>query len=81
LGKQKAIRGRERLVTDDPGLASLSFLYSAYEPRCYWFEVVETLRRLLMIGGMLFFNPGSGGQIMVSLVVCMGVHAGPPTII
>ena len=72
LGKEKAIRERERLVMGDPGLASLSFLYGAYEPRCYGFEVVETLRRLLMTGGLLFFNPDTGGQIMVSLVMCLG---------
>ena len=79
LGKQKAIVERERLVMGDPGLASLSFLYGAYEPRCYWFEVVETLRRLLMTRGLLFFNPGTGGQIMVSIFMCLGamrIYAG-----
>jgi len=79
LGLQKAIMERDRLVMGDPGLASLSFLYRAYEPQCYWFEVVETLRRLLLTGGLLFLNPGTGGQIAASMVMCLGamrIYAG-----
>jgi hypothetical protein len=30
----------------DTGLGWLKFLYEDYEPRCYWFTVVELLRRL-----------------------------------
>ena len=79
LGMQKAIMERERLVKGDPGLASLSFLYDSYEPQWYWFEVVETLRRLLLTGGLLFMNPGTGGQIAASMVMCLGamrIYAG-----
>ena len=78
-GLEKAIMERKRLERDDPGLESLSFLYGAYEPQCYWFEVVETLRRLLLTGGLLFLNPGTGGQIAASIIMCLGamrVYAG-----
>ena len=34
-GRLKALAEREKLELGDPGLASLSFLYDAYEPRCY----------------------------------------------
>ena len=43
------------------------------------FEVVETLRRLLLTGGLLFLNPGTAAQIMGSMVMCLGamrIYAG-----
>ena len=79
MGLKKAIEERDRLVRSDPDLASLSFLFSAYEPRCWWFEIVETLRRLVLTGGLLFFNPGTSGQIVASLFMCLGamrIYAG-----
>ncbi|GMI38133.1 hypothetical protein TeGR_g10821 [Tetraparma gracilis] len=68
-GLKKAIEERKRLELGDPGLASLAFLYSYYEPRCWWYEVFETLRRLLLTGGLLFVSPGSAAQIAVSLMM------------
>ncbi|GMI22709.1 hypothetical protein TeGR_g13157 [Tetraparma gracilis] len=68
-GLKKAIEERKRLELGDPGLASLAFLYSSYEPRCWWYEVFETLRRLLLTGGLLFVSPGSAAQIAVSLMM------------
>ena len=35
-GMKKAIAERERLMLADPSLASLSFLFGAYEPKCWW---------------------------------------------
>ena len=66
-------------MADDPSLAALSFLFAAYEPQCWWFEVVETLRRLLLTGGLLFLNPGTGSQIIASMIMCLGamrIYAG-----
>ena len=79
LGMQRAILEREKLMVGDPSLAALSFLFHAYEPQCWWFEVVETLRRLLLTGGLLFLNPGTAGQIIASMIMCLGamrVYAG-----
>ena len=39
------------------------FLAQAYLPRCFWFEVVECIRRLMLSSALLFFNPGSNSQV------------------
>ena len=36
-------------------LKSLSFLFEAYEPRCWYFESVECIRRLALTGLLVFF--------------------------
>mmetsp|Transcript_4762 Transcript_4762/g.8844 ORF Transcript_4762/g.8844 Transcript_4762/m.8844 type:complete len:199 (-) Transcript_4762:32-628(-) len=43
-----------------------------YEPWCYNFEVIETARKLFLTGGLIFFNPGTGSQIVVSMLMCLG---------
>ena len=42
---------------------------AAYEPKCYYFEVIETVRKLFLTGGLIFFNPGTGSQIVFSLLL------------
>jgi hypothetical protein len=37
----------------DPRIRHLAFLFEAYEPRVYWFEVLECMRRLLLTGMMV----------------------------
>ena len=48
-----------------------SFFYSAYTPRYWWFEVFETLRKIALTGGLVFVSPGSAGQIVISMLMCM----------
>ena len=55
----------------NPSLRQLKFLYETYEPRCWWFEVFETVRRLLLTGGLVLFNPGTSSQIVASLIICL----------
>ena len=57
-GMAKAIEERERLEEENPTIKSLSFLYDAYEPKYYWFEVVETLRKLMLSGGLVIWGSG-----------------------
>ena len=56
-GSQEAIREREKLMEEIPALSSLHIHFTAYEPQCWWFEIVETLTRLILKGGLLFINP------------------------
>ena len=37
--------------TDQEAIAHLRFLFDSYEPRCMYFEIVETFRKLLLTGG------------------------------
>ncbi|GMI20590.1 hypothetical protein TeGR_g10141 [Tetraparma gracilis] len=52
-GMEKAMEERTKLEEDDPSLASLSFLYSAYEPQCWWFEIIASM--ILCLGAMRLY--------------------------
>ena len=45
-------------------MTGISFLYSTYEPWCYNFEVKESVKKLLLTGGLIFFN--------VLMLMCLG---------
>ena len=68
---KEAIRRREELEKGHPELARMKFLFEAYEPRCWWFEVFETLRRLILTGGQIFLKPGTASQIILNILICM----------
>ena len=64
---------------NNPSLKRLAFLYQAYEPWCWWFEIVETLRKLALTGGLLFLKPGTASQIIIAMFMCLGairIYAG-----
>jgi drug/metabolite transporter (DMT)-like permease len=42
----------------------------ADEMRCYWFELFECTRKLLLLGGPIFFEMDSASQLVVGLFVC-----------
>ena len=49
-----------------------------YKMRCYWFEIFECVRKLLLVGVPVFLPPGSNGQLLTGLVVSFlttGVYA------
>jgi len=71
-GRKKALKERKKYEKLHPEVLALSFLYEAYEPQYYWFEVFETLRKLVLTGGLVFLNPGTASQIIVSMILCLG---------
>ena len=54
----------------DSRVTELTFLFEAFEPRCWYFESVECLRRL-MLTGMLVFVPAGTFQIVVASLIAM----------
>ena len=66
---QCAIYFRSVLEEEHVQVKRISFLYAAYEPWCYYFEVIETVRKLFLTAGLIFFNPGTGSQIVFSLLI------------
>ena len=70
-GVEQAIEERSK-HEGDPEVKRLSFLYNAYEPRCWWFEVFETVRKLALTGFLVFLKPGTAAQIVMSMVLCIG---------
>ena len=55
----------------NPDVKGLAFLYEAYEPRCYYFEAVECLRRLALTGLLVFAPDDDVTQVALSCVVAM----------
>lgn len=46
-------------------LQPLSFLYEEFVPSLYWWEIVEMLRRLVLVGFAVVIWPGSLTQLMI----------------
>ena len=51
-------------------LKPISFLFKYYKPSCWYFEVLESLRRVLLTGGIIFFGTGAL-RAAVGLVVAL----------
>ena len=62
-----ALDSRREFEVEDLYLKGLSFLYSAYQPKLWWWDVMETVRRLLLTGCLYFYARGSTGQIIAAL--------------
>jgi len=45
-------------------------LVGGYEMRTYYFEILEALRKVALVGIPVFFNPGSSEQLTLGLIVC-----------
>ncbi|GMH77208.1 hypothetical protein TrLO_g8657, partial [Triparma laevis f. longispina] len=48
---------------------SINFLWRAYEPQCWWFEVFECGRRLALTGLLIFIAPGTPVQSVAALLI------------
>jgi len=74
---RERIKMPEKERGEDEGLQSLAFLYDAYEPQYWWFEVFETARRLAMTGVLGAISPGSTLQLgagILMTVIGFGVY-------
>merc|ERR1719235_2425176 len=60
-----------RLRDKDPKLSSIRFLFYEYTSKCYWFEVVECLRKMLPAGLLTFILPGSPVQVVAAMLVAL----------
>ena len=49
--------------------STLRKLTAGYEMRCYWFEIFECIRKILLVGLPVFFEPGTPGQLILGLVI------------
>jgi hypothetical protein len=68
---EEALARRKENEENNPTLKALSFLYDSYEPKFWWFEIFETLRKLSLTGLMVFLAPGTAGQVVISWVMSM----------
>ena len=51
--------------------ASLSFLHADYLPQFFWWEIVEVMRRFLLVGVACLIAPGSLSQLMMGTCVTL----------
>ena len=59
---------RERLIALKP----LKFLFAAYQPQYYFWEIIETYRRILLAGVIIMFQYGKTLQLVSGCVICVG---------
>jgi hypothetical protein len=52
-------------------IKSLAFLYDSYEPKFWFMEVVDTIRKQLLTGCLIVFGQGTLTQIVVSMLICL----------
>ena len=73
MGKKKsaqlALLKRAMKEDENPSLKSMRFLYENYQPKYWWFEVFETLRKLSLTGFLVFLAPGTGLQIVIAIMI------------
>ena len=50
--------------------STLKKLTSGYAAHTYWFEIFESVRKILIVGVPAFFEPGTPGQLILGLVLC-----------
>eukprot|EP00904_Undaria_pinnatifida_P010820 jgi/Undpi1/6869/HiC_scaffold_21.g09345.m1 len=58
-GKQYVVQKQINQRANDESVAPTSFLWGAYYPSCYYFEVFECIRRLLLTGLLVFVSNSS----------------------
>ena len=46
-----------------------SSLWRPYKPRVFYFEAIECIRRALLVGVVVFFNPNTASQIAMTLIL------------
>jgi hypothetical protein len=68
---EKALAIREKNEEEDPTLKAISFLYGSYEPKRWWMEVFETVRKLALTGFLVFMAPGTATQIVMSMLMSL----------
>jgi len=49
----------------------IKFLYNAYRPRYWYWEIIETVRRLLLTGVLSIVNVGTTYQIVVGILIAI----------
>jgi len=64
-----------RVLEKSPGADEASALrrcgqlFSSYHSRCWYFEIVELVRKLLLTGVLIFIDPGRPGQVAAGMLI------------
>jgi hypothetical protein len=67
---------RQNIAQGDPEvIREYDALLGDYEPRCYYWEIVEMLKKLTLTGIISLIAPGSSTQIAGAVLICFGFFA------
>ena len=55
---------------ETPLTRAIAFLYREYDPTCFWWELMEMLRKFLLVGLFVIIQPGSILQIVIGTITC-----------
>jgi hypothetical protein len=61
-----------------PFSESVSFLYASYKVPAFWWELMEMLRKFLLIGLFVTFEPGTVIQTAIGTIVSAAYLVRPP---
>jgi len=59
----------EKLDFEQRQLSRFGILYAKYEPQCWWWELVELSRKLVLTGAIMFMSPGFVTQIWFAILL------------
>ncbi|CAM9400274.1 unnamed protein product, partial [Choristocarpus tenellus] len=70
-------RNREELLDvtfreENPQLEPLADLWQSYKPDQYYYEVVESVRRIMLTGVVVFIYPNSAAQVAITFFLALG---------
>ncbi len=69
LAARKALSNEEETRLS----AALGFLHREYEPRYFWWEVLEILKKLMLVGFMAVVVPGSVYQLVIAMMISLAL--------
>ena len=61
--------GDEYGGTIDDNISRISFLWEAYKPECWYWEIIETTRRLMLTAVLSICDPGSSSQSVFAVLL------------
>ena len=67
-------KGRTALLfseTSTPYTRAISFLHSSFTPHYFYFDVLEMIKKLVLVGFASLFSPGSLEQIVTAIIVAL----------
>jgi hypothetical protein len=71
LQRSNSEKRREEIMTLSPSAQRLAFLWSAYLPQYWYWEIIETTRRIFLTAVLSVCAPGSSEQTVISILVAV----------
>ena len=63
--------GRDTISGQKTSVITLKCLYESYKPKFWYFEIVETSRRLMLTGVLSITNAGNSGQVIFGIILAV----------